>query len=341
MIELKKSVKDLKPYFVNDVPYIAKLDANETKNYLLSDNIMIEHLMANIYPDSDASILREKMAKYYSCKKDNIMIGNGSSDMINTVINGFCEPGDKVLGFAPSFSMYETYCDLAGAEYIKIKSNKDFSVDTDLLIEKANQENPKVVIICNPNNPTGYYLSKDKIVNILNNIKSSIIILDEAYIDFGGESCVDLIGMYENLIIMRTLSKAFGLASLRVGCLITNEKMLLELWKIKMPYNINTASQIIANKALEKSNLVKDFVENIGINRDDLQSKLQRLGFIVYPSKANFLLIKSNIDNLFEKLMAEGILIKKILIDFEVYYRISIGSQDEMNLLVSKLEEII
>jgi histidinol-phosphate aminotransferase len=341
MIELKKSVRKLKPYFVNQMPYKVKMDANETKNYLLENSITIENFEANIYPDSDAVQLRENMAEYYGCKSENIMVGNGSSEMINTVINGFCEVGDKVMSFVPSFSMYETYCDLAGAEYVKLESNEDMTVDLNLLVKKANEMNPKVVIICNPNNPTGYYIEKKEIIKALESIKNSVIILDEAYIDFGGESCVDLIDRYENLIVMRTLSKAFGLAALRMGCLITNEKMLNQLWSIKVPYNVNAVSQYIANRAFEKVEIVKEFVKEVAKERDLLAESLKKLELNVYSSKANFLFIKSKKGDIFELLCDKGILIRKMVNNSGNFYRISVGNKEENNLLIEALEEIL
>lgn len=341
MIELKKSVRNLKPYFVNQVPYKVKLDANETKNYLLNQESLLEKIEANIYPDSDAMILRQKLADYYGCKPNNIMVGNGSSDMINLVINGFCEIDDSVLSFTPSFSMYENYCVMAGAKLVKLESNEDFSVDINMLVDKSKEIKPKIVIICNPNNPTGYYLEKKDIIGALDQMKDSIIVLDEAYIDFGGESCVDLIDKYENLIVMRTLSKAFGLAALRVGCMIANETMINRLWAIKSPYNLNALSQYYGAMALDRPSEVSAFVEEIATQRELLADRLKVLDFEVYPSKANFLFVKHNRQDLFELLSERGILIRKMPMNSISYYRISVGSEKENEILIKELEEIL
>ncbi|MBN2828222.1 MAG: histidinol-phosphate transaminase [Tissierellales bacterium] len=341
MIELKQSVRKLKPYFVNQIPYQAKLDANETKNYLLDEKLIIDNFQANIYPDSDATQLRNNMASFYGCKVDNIMVGNGSSEMINTVINGFCEIGDKVLSFNPSFSMYSVYCDLAGAEYVGMPLNEDFSTDAERIIKEVSAVAPKIVLLCNPNNPTGYYLEKSEVIKILDSIKNSVVILDEAYIDFGGESCVDLINQYENLIVMRTLSKAFGLAALRVGCLITNEKMLQQLWSIKSPYNVNALSQWVANKAFEKVDQVQSFVKKVADDRDVLAEELKSMGLQVYPSKTNYIYFQSERDDLFEKLCDRGVLIRKMVNESGNFYRISIGNKEENDLFIKALEDIL
>ncbi|HBH12374.1 MAG: Histidinol-phosphate aminotransferase [Clostridiales bacterium 38_11] len=341
MIELKRSVRNLKPYFVNQVPYRVKMDANETKNYLLSQEPLLEKIEANIYPDSDATILRQKLAGYYGCKPNNIMVGNGSSDMINLVINGFCETDDSVLSFTPSFSMYENYCVMAGAKLVKLECNADFSVDITSLVDKAKEIKPKIVIICNPNNPTGYYIEKRDVIEAIEELKDSIIILDEAYIDFGGESCVDLINQYDNLIAMRTLSKAFGLAALRVGCMIANEAMINRIWAIKFPYNLNALSQYYGAMALDRAYEVAGFVEEIATQRERLSEKLKSLNFEVYPSKANFLFVKHNRQDLFELLSERGILIRKMPINSITYYRISVGSEKENKILIKELEEIL
>ena len=126
MIKLKPSVEKLNAYFVNDIPYRVKLDANEGSNYLLNEEFIFERIQPNLYPDSDATNLREKMAGYYGCKTENILAGNGSSELINMVINAYCETGDKVLSFVPSFSMYMTYCDLCGDEFVELEVDENF-----------------------------------------------------------------------------------------------------------------------------------------------------------------------------------------------------------------------
>jgi len=152
---------------------------------------------------------------------------------------------------------------------------------------------------------------------------------------------VELINQYENLIVMRTLSKAFGLAALRVGCLITNEKMLQQLWCIKSPYNVNALSQWVANKAFEKVNQVQSFVKKVSEARDVLAEELKSMGLQVYPSKANYIYFKSERDDLFEKLCDRGVLIRKMVNESGNFYRISIGDDEENNLFIKALEEIL
>lgn len=340
MIKLKESVEKLEAYFVNDVAYRVKLDANEGSNYLLKDGFNIESFSPNLYPDSDSKKLREKMSAYYGCKTENIIVGNGSSEIINTVINAYCEKDDKVMTFVPSFSMYQTYCDLCSAKFVGIQSEKDFSQNIDKLISEANKQKPKVVILCTPNNPTGYVTKREDVVKLLDSVRNSLVILDEAYADFSESSVLDLINEYENLIVMRTMSKAFGLAGLRIGCLIANKKTVKYIWKVKIPYNINILTQYAAEMALENSERVRDYISKVKELREDLTNELEKLNFQIYPSGANFLFVKSPIDNLYEKLMERGVLIRKFNYQ-EVYYRITVGTSEENMILLDEIKELM
>ena len=341
MIKLKPSVEKLQAYFVNDIPYKVKLDANEGSNYLLKDGFKIENFQPNLYPDSDSKVLREKMASYYGCKAENIMVGNGSSEIINTVINAYCDKGDKVMSFVPSFSMYQTYCDLCGAEYVGLESEKDFSQNIVKLIEEANKITPKIVILCNPNNPTGFLYTREEVIKLLDSVNNSLIILDEAYVDFSENSVVDLIDKYENLIIMRTLSKAFGLAGLRVGSMIACEETINYVWKVKVPYNINILSQYAAEQALDNIDRVKDYIKGVKKLRIELSQSLKDLNFTVYPTGANFIFVKPPVENLYEKLMDCGILIRKFNYGGDTFNRITIGTKEENDILVEEIKNIV
>jgi len=341
MIKLKASVEKLHAYFVNDIPYVVKLDANEGSNYLLKDGLKIDDLQPNLYPDSDSKLLREKMSEYYECKPENILAGNGSSELINMVINAYCEIGDKVTSFVPSFSMYQTYCDLCGAEYVGVPCEDDFSQNIDKLINKSLEVNPKIVILCTPNNPTGYVTSKQDVVKLLDNVKNSVIIIDEAYVDFCDSSIVGLINKYENLIVMRTLSKAFGLAGLRVGAMLANEDLVNYIWKVKVPYNINILSQYAAVKSLENLKLVNQYKNEVALLREELSNNLKNINFTVYDSGSNFIFLKSPVDNLYEKLIECGVLIRKFNYNSDTYYRITVGTKEENEILLYEIKKII
>lgn len=341
MIKLKPSAEKLQAYFVNDIPCRVKLDANEGSNYLLKGGFKMENFTPNLYPDSDSRVLREKMSGYYGCKAENIMAGNGSSEIINTVINAYCEKGDKVMSFVPSFSMYRFYCDLCGADYVGVKTESGFTQNIDRLIDAAVKQNPKIVILCNPNNPTGYVTPREDVMRLLEAVKSSVVILDEAYADFSEVSVTDLINSYENLMVMRTMSKAFGLAGLRVGALIANEETVKYIWKVKVPYNLNTLSQHAAEQALDNTGRVDDYTGSVKKLRKELSEELESLNFTVYPSGANFIFVKPPVDNLFEKLMACGVLIRRFDYEGDVYNRITVGTKEENEILIEEIKKVM
>src|SRR6056297_2279852 len=300
---------------------------------MLNSRLNLNNLNPQRYPDSDAKELRENMAEYYGCKMENILVGNGSSDLLLTTINAFCKNKEKVMTFDPSFSMYGIYCKLSNIKHTTIKSKDNYSFSLENIINKYLIEKPKILLICNPNNPTGSYIKKSDIIKILEKVEDTIVIMDEAYIEFGGESTVDLINEYENLIIMRTLSKAFGLAGLRIGALISNESMVENLWKVKLPYNLNSASQLLANQAFQN-------IEIINKERSRLIKKLEDMDFKVYPSMTNFIMIESNIKDLASKLENKKVLIRDFNKDIKNHYRITVGSREDNNYLIKILKEV-
>lgn len=340
MEKLKKTIEEIKPYKVNFKNCKVKLDANESSYAIEDFQLDINNLKPNLYPDSDSTVLRKNMADYYGCKTSNIMVGNGSSELILSILNAFCKPNDNLMTFHPSFSMYEIYSKLTSTNHIKIESDDNYSFKTEKIIEYYNIYKPKVVIICNPNNPTGFYIEKNEVIKILNKISESIVILDEAYIDFGGDSAVDLIEKYENLIVMRTLSKAFGLAGLRIGAMISNDNMIENLWKVKLPYNLNSASQIIGNRYFESIDEVSENINIIIKERESLSKKLKDLGIVVYKSMGNFIMIKTEIIDFAKKLENKEVLIRDFTKTIKNHYRITVGTKEENEFLINKIKEI-
>lgn len=350
MIKPRKKVQNLSPYFVDEKPCRIKLDANEGSNYLLGEDIVLSQLGANLYPDSDANGIRAQLASYYGCKKENLIMGNGSSELIHLVISTYCEAGDKVLTFSPGFSMYDIYCQLCEAELVKVEARQDFSQNIDDLIAEVQRVSPRVVILCNPNNPTGYVNSKEDVLRLLANVSDAAVVIDEAYADFEDESVISELENYDNLIVLRTMSKAFGLANLRVGCAAARKEIIADIWKVKVPYNLNGPSQILAELALENRDKISKYISEIKTERTKLFEAISELaeqaegseeGIKVYPSGANFLFIKSPKIDLAEELMKKGIAIRDFGGALSGYYRITIGSPEQNLEVIEALSEII
>lgn len=342
---VKESIKNLKEYKTNNIEFKIKLDANEGKNILLQDIYkegikFNEDFNLNFYPDNDAYLLKQEIKKYLNVDTSNIIAGNGSSEMIELVIKTFVDKGEIVLSSIPTFSMYSIYSQIYSAEFIGVKSNEDFGVDIDKLIKKAKETNPKVIFICNPNNPTGNLINKNDIKKLLKNT-NGLVVVDEAYMEFAEGSMVDEISNYENLIVLRTLSKALGLAGIRLGYMISNQKIINIINNVKSPYNLNSISQYIGVKALENKDKIFEYVKEVKNEREFLYKELNEMKIKAYKSYANFIFFKSDINNLYEKLVKDGILIRKFSDELEGYYRVSIGDKNENRMFIKILKEII
>ncbi|HKL11882.1 MAG TPA: aminotransferase class I/II-fold pyridoxal phosphate-dependent enzyme, partial [Clostridia bacterium] len=208
MIEkmVKETIKGMKAYQVDNSRYDIKIDANESNSNIFNEimpeiwkNVMEEDI--NRYPDSEASDLREAISSFIGVKPEKILCGNGSDELIKIIIDAFVNPGEAVISHSPTFGMYGISTRVSGGAYLEIETDEAFDIDVDELIAKANEESAKLVFLCNPNNPTGNILEKEQIRRILRQTKS-ILVLDEAYIEFAGESMVDEVDDWENLIVM-------------------------------------------------------------------------------------------------------------------------------------------
>lgn len=360
MIVPKKSLQDMKPYFSNSQKFKLKLDANECKNYLLDEKSLEEFFKTvlleeefNIYPDSDALKLKLALAQYYNVNSENLILGNGSSEMIHLLFSTYCEKNDIILTFSPNFSMYDVYSRICEAKLEKINtftasSKLGFVQDIALLIERAHDLNPKIILLCNPNNPTGSIISISDIEKIALSFPDTLVAVDEAYADFANVSAINLISKYNNIVVLRTLSKAFGLADIRTGMIIADEKIILQLQISKAPYNLNGISQKLAIYALENKERVSKYISEVNTERESLsqflQAKIKQYDleetFKIYPSNTNFIFLKSENLNLVQKLAEKSIAIRDFSSDIKAHYRISIGDQAENKILKQALSNI-
>lgn len=199
-------------------------------------------------------------------------------------------------------------------------------------------ENPRLIVICNPNNPTGTVLSKKTIIEILL-ATEAVVIVDEAYIDFGGESLIDLINKYQNLIVLKTLSKAYGLAGARLGYMLANKSTVEVVNKVRPPYNLSALAQDLGLKILDKRDEMESVIAEIVKARQDLFEALEHY-VSTYPSGGNFIFFKSSVETLYEDLLAKGIRIRKYSGSLSGYYRVTVGTKDENKVVIEAMEEI-
>jgi histidinol-phosphate aminotransferase len=299
----------------------------------------------NRYPDPHQRKLKEKIASIKKVSVDQIFLGNGSDEPIDLLFRAFCEPRvDNVLIPQPTYGMYSVSAEINAVEIKTITLTTSFDIDLEST-RKAWDKNTKLLFLCSPNNPSGNLLSVDKIRIILTEF-SGLVIIDEAYIDFSGYAgFVPLLNQFPNLVILQTLSKAWGLANLRLGMCFASREIVSILNKIKPPYNINGISQKIALECLDAVEVKNNCVAEILKEREYVEKELAMVPSVqkVYPSQANFLLVKIiNAKKVYQKLTSQGIALRdrSNVILCDECLRITIGTPQENQLLISELKKV-
>ncbi len=345
----REDLQHLQPYKPNPVAEgILKLDANESPFDLpLAIKAEIQSLIGqelyNRYPDPQAERMIGAIAQYVGLNPEQLIAGNGSDELILNLMLCF---GKMVLAAVPTFSMYRIHAQIAQARFLGVDRKANYEVDFELLLEEAKRTSASLIFICSPNNPTGNAVEKAKVEKLLTETEA-LVVIDEAYIEFGGESCISLLEQYPNLIILRTFSKAFGLAGMRVGYLAADPTVIQELQRIKQPFNINNYSQIAVYAALQHQDLIEQQVRIIQSGRDELQLQMQQLammGIKTYPSSANFILFEAyqEAGELSEALRQRGVLIRNISgRGLENCLRVTVGTPEQNTAFLEALVESI
>lgn len=347
---VKTKVRSLEPYIVQESDCTVKLDANENSENLFKScfNDFVKKVSEgtlNRYPDPLSTNLRKKIAQYVKNNVgiENIICGNGSDELISCIISTFMETDDVFVTHSPTFSMYKISNQILGGNFVEIPSNENFEVNVDEIIKVSNEKGAKLIMLCNPNNPTGTIIKREDIEKIINST-NSIVVVDEAYYEFLGESVVDLIKENERVIVLRTLSKAFALAGARCGYLVANENTVNEILKVKPPYNLNTLSQYAGECILNNYKKVDISIERIKKERDISFKCLKKInGITVYETGANFILIKTNKSKeIIKRFTDEGILVREFSGGaLENCIRISIGFTNENKRIVEIISEVV
>lgn len=338
----KQSVKELQPYVVNPVVCSVKLDANEGNKDLFKDLIkdIGDDFYLNLYPDDNYTQLKEAIVNYIGCKIENISVGNGSSELLDLCVKTFVDTNELILSLDPTFSMYSIYAKIVNSRYIGAGEGNDFIINVNDVIKSIKENNPKLTIICNPNNPTGTTIKRDDVLRIVKST-DNVVIVDEAYMEFSNESVVDEIENYDNLIVVKTMSKAFSMAGIRTGYLIANEELVKTIEKVRPPYNLNSISALLATKALKQKDKMLSYVENLKVEREKIYEKLIDMGVKAYKSGANFVFFSSKVDNLAEKLIDNDVLIRKFGGKLDNYYRVTVGSPKENEAFLNAMKKIV
>lgn len=343
-------LRKVEPYVAGEQPKIVnmiKLNTNENpygpspKVKEVINSIDIDKL--RLYPNSDAVDLRKALAAYYNLDDEQVFIGNGSDEVLALTFLTFFNGNDPVLFPDITYSFYPVYCDLYQMDYRQVKLNDDFKINLDDFMQPNSG-----IIFPNPNAPTGLLEDLDFIETVLKNNPDSIVVVDEAYIDFGGESCVPLINKYDNLVVIQTYSKSRSLAGIRLGVALGNKEAISHLYDVKNSFNsypIDYITQQIALASILDDQDTKAKCAKIIKTREMTKERLKELGFIVPDSYANFVFVKHpDVDGqeLFMALRKEGIIVRHWNKErINQYLRITIGSDEQMEVMLQFLTKYL
>lgn len=301
-----------------DIDEVIRLDKNE--NLFISKSFfsgiikeLAEELDPRFYPQREKSTLTQQLVEYLDLPSESIILGNGSDELIETIVRVFLGPNGAAISIAPTFIMYRIIVNNHGNPFIDAFLNDDFSLNVKSLLSKTSQKT-RLCFICSPNNPTGNQFNIESIKEVLTKFRG-LVIIDEAYVEYAPYSVGEMIKEYKNLIVLRTFSKAFGLAGLRIGYSLTNPKLASALKKIQLPFNINKLSLQLAIKLLDNRNIVTTSVNKLKTEREQFYKKLCKIpGIKPFPSNTNFILFtaEKDVDIIHNTIMNHGILIRNI-----------------------------
>ncbi|SDW97680.1 histidinol-phosphate aminotransferase [Lutibacter oricola] len=338
---IRENIRAMKPYssardeFKDFDTEMIFLDANENPH----ENGV------NRYPDPQQKTVKTELVKLKKVKESQILLGNGSDEVLDLIFRAFCEPKeDNIITLPPTYGMYSVLANLNNIENREIVLTKNFEPSVKNILEGADK-NSKILFLCSPNNPTGNSFSKES-VEVLLNTFPGIVVIDEAYIDFSEhKSWLDRLNEFPNLIITQTFSKAYAMAGVRLGICYASEEIIAVLNKIKPPYNINDLTQKCALKRFTKLDDLKDDVKNILKERARLIQGLKEISFVekIYPSDANFVLVVvDNATKRYNQLIEKGIVIRNRTTQplCENTLRFTVGTKKETKLLIKALNEI-
>ena len=353
MIEklIPEKVKNIEAYSPNLTPVPVRLDANESP--FMPSKAVLDELAAavyelpyNRYPDPYATELISEFSKVFSVSAANVVAGNGSDELISLIVSGLLDASDTVTVAMPDFSMYSFYSYLAGAREVRFEKTDLFEIDFSKLLKSVNESGSKMVLFSNPCNPTGWCAKRDEIIKFVEST-DAIVVVDEAYMEFSpsSESVRDLIDKYDNLIVLKTMSKAFGAAALRLGFMIAGGELTLAINKIKSPYNVNTVSQVFGKIILSHADEIRNNTITIKQNLAYLKDELTKLNSTkiskIYDSSANFVFMDMESADtaaaVKSRLMEKGVAIRCM----GSRLRITAGTRCEIDTFIEKFREVL
>jgi len=328
---------------------IAKLNLNE--NFFIPRKKLheliveaLEDLDPRLYPQDEEEKLRGKIGEYVGLSANNIVVGNGGDEILEKIAHLFLGKGEQAITISPTFSMYRFAVNLQKAKLVEVPLNKDFSLNVDRLLSSITSRT-KVLFLCSPNNPTGNQFRIDEIKSLTEGFPG-VVVVDEAYVEFADYSVTSLVKKYENLIVVRTFSKAFGLAGLRLGYGVADVEIAKALSEcVSPPFSVNTVSLKVGAKILENTEIVECAIQKVKAEREKMVKALNGIdGVEAFNSKANFVLFKTEkpLDYVYNNLLQKGVLVRKIgvVLDFQNCFRATVGLPWMNAKLIDALKEV-
>ena len=336
-------------YIDSNEEFKIKLNTNEI--FMNMDDNVIMKMKSSLsgielyrYPENEMKAIRELYGKYAEVDPENVIVGNGSDEVLELIIGKVVKPESKILTLGPDFVMYDFFGKRFRGELIKYNIGSSMSFNVDEFIKLGKENDVEIIIFSNPNNPTGINITAEDIIKILKSFENTTVVVDEAYYEFNGESMIPYINDYSNLFVTRTLSKAWGLAALRVGFIISSKENISDSLNYKVPYTISSYSQKVAEIALKYPKIIKENTEIIIKEREALYEKLKEIEknaamkIEFFKSKGNFIFGKTyHKDALIKGLESHNIYIRNFNDD---RFRITVGSPRENRKVIEAIKEI-
>lgn len=347
---IKTPVRRLRPYSLRWEPAEVKLNQNENPWDMPIDIKQetfkrLEDRAWSRYPEFVPTSLIERLSEFSGWTAGGILVGNGSNELIQALLMATVGEGSRVLISEPTFTLYRQVVTVLGGEIVSVPLSPKLAYDVQGLKAAIKSLKPVVTIICSPNNPTGCAIAEPDLVSLLE-LSNGLVVVDEAYFEFADETAVSLLDRHDNLVVLRTFSKAMALAALRVGYLLTTPNLAREISKALLPYNLNLFSQTAAEVAIEMyDSKLRPLVKLILLERDRVYSELAGIsGLEPVSSRANFIVVRSSVEprRVFDALLQRGILIRDVSAYpmLQDYFRIGIGTPEENDQLLGALRNI-
>lgn len=299
----------------------------------------------NCYPDSNCYYLKKDLASHLGCREDNLIFGNGSDELLKLIAETFLNPGDEVITGKPSFSEYEFVAKVMDAKPIEVSLKDDFTYDLEEMLKRIN-ERTKLIFLCNPNNPTGTIIASKDLFDFIDRLpREVIVVLDEAYYEYVTDplypDSLELVKKGKNVIVLRTFSKIYGLAGLRIGYGIAKSEIISMIHRVREPFNVNLLAQEAARAAIKDKDHLMKSKESVEKGREYLYQAFDRLGLKYIPTQANFIFVDVKCDSvaLFRSLLKKGVIIRTgDIFGYPTYIRVTIGTQEQNERFVRCLE---